>query len=97
MTMGTNLLQKASTKLFRDNDINFTIPPDAEMLDLRGTTGVTLAVNNSLNFSINSHLNVKISLRISKSINFFIPNSRVTANERVYADQNGAADGRHWN
>ncbi len=97
MTMGTNLLQKASTKLFSDNDINFTIPPDAEMLDLRGTTGVTLAANNSLNFSINSHLNVKISLQISKSINFFIPNSRVTANERVYADQNSAADGRHWN
>ena len=88
-------MQKASTQLSSDNDINFTIPPDAEMLDLRGTTGVMLAVNNSLNFSINSHLNVKISLQILKSINVFIPNPRMTANERVYADQNGAANGQH--
>ena len=95
MTMETNLMQKASANLSSDTDIS-AIPPDADMLDLRGTTGVMFAVNNSLSFSINSHLNVKISLQTPKSINFYIPNSRMTANERVHADQDGATDGQHW-
>lgn len=51
-------------------DIDATLPPDAEMLDLRGTTGVILAINNSLNFSSNPHLNGEISQRAQRLITF---------------------------
>ena len=62
------------------------------MLDLRGTTGVILAANNSFNFSISSHLNGEIRSSAQMLITcFIIPNSGVTANERVYADQNGTS------
>lgn len=40
------------------------------MLDLRGTTGVILAISNSLSFSSNPHLNGEISQRAQKLITF---------------------------